>query len=96
MKSFNEIKIKDTLSVDYKVTSAGKNLAKNISFEKAEILPADAQDSAAGNVQLSAPLQAAAPVVEQPMAQPATAAIGSVVEATDTPESVSATAQQAQ
>ncbi|MDD5108475.1 MAG: hypothetical protein PHC29_03075 [Candidatus Omnitrophica bacterium] len=34
IKSLDEIKIKDTLSVDYMVSSDGKNIAKNINFEK--------------------------------------------------------------
>jgi len=74
LKSFDEIKIKDTLSIDYKVASDGKNLAKNISLEKSDILPADAQDSTVGNMPLSAPIQTAAPVMEQPIVQSETAA----------------------
>jgi len=86
LKSFDEIKIKDTLSIDYKVTSDGKNLAKNISLEKSDILPADAQDSTVGNMPLSAPMQTAAPVMEQPIVQSETAA----------PEVAPAATQQAQ
>jgi hypothetical protein len=36
VKSLAEIQPKDTLSIDYKVVSEGKNIAKNISVEKAE------------------------------------------------------------
>ena len=36
VKSFDEIKVKDTLSVDYAVESESKNNAKNISLEKPE------------------------------------------------------------
>ncbi len=72
MKNFDEIKLKDTLSVDYKVASDGKNLAKDISLEKPDTFPADAQDSAAGNVQLSAPAETNAPVMGEPIAQPET------------------------
>ncbi|MEI6831100.1 MAG: hypothetical protein WCK61_00115 [Candidatus Omnitrophota bacterium] len=86
LKSFDEIKIKDTLSIDYKVTSDGKNLAKNISLEKSDILPADAQDSAVGNMPLSVPLQTAAPIMEQPIVESVTAA----------PEVAPVAAQQAQ
>ena len=39
VKSFNEIKVKDTLSVDYAVESESKNNAKNISLEKPEGVP---------------------------------------------------------
>ncbi|MBU1124696.1 MAG: hypothetical protein KKC84_01595 [Candidatus Omnitrophica bacterium] len=35
-KSFSEIKLNDTLSVDYVVALGGKNLAKNISIERPE------------------------------------------------------------
>jgi hypothetical protein len=71
VKNLNEIKIKDTLSVDYKVATDGRNIAKNISLEKPETFPADAQDSAAGNAQLSVPpAPTAAPVLEQPTAAP--------------------------
>ncbi|MDO8489719.1 MAG: hypothetical protein Q7S42_06425, partial [Candidatus Omnitrophota bacterium] len=34
IKSLDEVKIKDTLSVDYMVGADGKNIAKNINFEK--------------------------------------------------------------
>ena len=94
IKSFDEVKIKDTLSIDYKVAPDGNNLAKNITLERPDALPADAKDSAAGTLQLSAPLQTAAPVVDQP-AQPETTA-GPIVEATDVSQPVSATTQQAQ
>ena len=36
VKSLDEIKAKDTVSVDYIIVSEGKNLAKNISVEKPE------------------------------------------------------------
>lgn len=45
IKNFDEIKINDTLSVDYMVGSDGKNIAKNINFEKPDSSPAvPAQD----------------------------------------------------
>lgn len=40
IKSFEEIKVKDTLSIDYALASDGKNIAKNINFEKPDLLPA--------------------------------------------------------
>ncbi len=40
IKSFDEIKIKDTLSIDYMVGSDGKNVAKNINLEKSDASPA--------------------------------------------------------
>lgn len=36
VKSFEEIKLKDTVSVDYVVAAEGKNIAENISVEQAE------------------------------------------------------------
>ncbi len=62
IKSFDEIKINDTLSIDYTVGADGKNIAKNINFEKPDSSPA-------------APAQAAENT--QPAVQPAEAAAGS-------------------
>lgn len=39
IKSIDEIKPKDALSIDYIVTPEGKNIAKNISLEKPEATP---------------------------------------------------------
>lgn len=39
IKSIEEIKPTDTLSIDYTVTADGKNIAKNISLEKPEVTP---------------------------------------------------------
>jgi len=36
IKSLSDIKIKDTLSIDYVVSPEGKNIARNISIEKPE------------------------------------------------------------
>ena len=40
LKALEEIKLKDTLSIDYTLTIDSKNIAKNISFEKPDELPA--------------------------------------------------------
>ncbi len=56
IKDFNELKAKDTLSIDYLVGSDNQNIAKNISLEKTE-------DDA-----VSAPVPAAA---EEPAVEPA-------------------------
>jgi len=37
-KSIDEIKVRDSVSVDYAVSADGKNLAKNISLEKPEVV----------------------------------------------------------
>ena len=44
VKSIDEIKPQDTLSVDYAVTPDGKNIAKNISVERPESAQALPQD----------------------------------------------------
>ncbi|MFA5092754.1 MAG: hypothetical protein WC543_02260 [Candidatus Omnitrophota bacterium] len=47
IKSFDEIKIKDTLSIDYIIAADGKNVAKNINFEQpdaAAVAPAQAME----------------------------------------------------
>lgn len=70
IKSLAEIRPKDTLSIDYKTISEGKNIAKNISVEKAEAPEAvsDAGATEAGTAEVAA---AAAPAAETP-AQAAT------------------------
>lgn len=60
IKSFDEIKIKDTLSIDYVVDVSGKNVAKNINFEK--------PDSTATAVAPVAESAKPAEVAEQPVA----------------------------
>ena len=41
IKDFSELKLKDTLSIDYTVEADNKNIAKNISFEKPDVSSAD-------------------------------------------------------
>jgi len=41
IKGFDEIKVKDTLSIDYMITAEGNNLAKNINFEQPDATPID-------------------------------------------------------
>jgi len=50
IKSLSEIKIKDTLSIDYVVSPEGKNIAKNISIEKPEP-PAETQGKGASSTE---------------------------------------------
>ena len=47
IKSFDEIKPQDAVSIDYTVSPDGKNMAKNISLEKPESQPAPPQGNAA-------------------------------------------------
>ncbi|MBI3991314.1 MAG: hypothetical protein HY350_04100 [Candidatus Omnitrophica bacterium] len=46
VKSIDEIKLQDTLSVDYIVNAGGKNIAKNISIERPEAVEALPQGNA--------------------------------------------------
>lgn len=62
IKSIDELKPKDAVSIDYLVTADGKNIAKNISLEKAESsaaqeTPAGVQEITPENLQPSAPVQ---------------------------------------
>lgn len=41
IKDFSELKLKDTLSIDYVIEADNKNIAKNISFEKPDVSSAD-------------------------------------------------------
>lgn len=72
IKSFDELKLKDTLSVDYMIASDNKNIAKNISLEKPEA--ASSSVAASDNSQpLTPPTEAGQPVVDA--AQPAPPAL---------------------
>ena len=42
IKDFSELKLKDTLSIDYVTGADNKNIAKNISFEKPDAMPSPA------------------------------------------------------
>jgi len=71
IKSFDEIKVADTLSVDYVLLADGKNIAKNISLEKpdlaTEVVPPAASEAKPAAVEATAPLSAEnpAPVVTE-------------------------------
>jgi hypothetical protein len=74
IKSFEEIKIKDTLSIDYTVGSDGKNMAKNISLESPDssaVVPGQAVGDAKQADTQDAP--------EQPAANPEAAVVTGVV-----------------
>ena len=86
IKSFDEIKVKDILSIDYAAGPEDKNVAKNISLEKPDNLPPVAPAQA---------IKDAKPVLAQPIAQPETAA-GSSTAVTETPPPAPAAAGQAQ
>ncbi len=67
IKSFAEIKIKDTLSVDYLLEAGDKNIVKNISFEGSELaapanndLPVTAPESSAAQTVPAVKVQDAA------------------------------------
>jgi hypothetical protein len=62
IKSFDEIKVKDTLSIDYMITAEGKNLAKNINFEQPDATPATSVPSTQ-----EAKSEVLAPAIEEPV-----------------------------
>ena len=80
IKDFNELKLKDTLSIDYMIGADNKNIAKNISFEKPDdsssVLPpvaaADlAQSSAQTEMPPDASIAAKEPLAVEPVLTPA-------------------------
>ncbi len=63
IKDFNELKLKDTLSVDYILGEDNKNIAKNISFEKpdaASIAPVPAVENTQPPISIEQPVVEAA------------------------------------
>ncbi len=72
IKDFNELKLKDTLSIDYMIGTDNQNIAKNISFEKPDTssvptLPeAAAPDLAQPIVQSEIPVDSSMAVNEPP------------------------------
>jgi hypothetical protein len=71
VKSLAEIQPKDTVSIDYKVTADGKNIAKNVSVEKAETPEAV---SGSGAPAAEAPAAAAAAATSAPATSAASSA----------------------
>ena len=80
IKDFNELKLKDTLSIDYIRGADNRNIAKNISFEKPDITsvpalpeitaPELAQPIVQSEVPVDAPMAVnEAPVPEEPVVQ---------------------------
>ena len=93
IKDFGELKLKDTLSVDYILGADNKNIAKNISFEKPDALPS----VQAPAVETSEPV-ALAPDIALPVAEatpspvvttPKAVAVDSSVAVTEAPMSAS-------
>jgi hypothetical protein len=71
IKGFDEIKIKDTLSIDYLVGVDNKNIAKNVSFEKPDSLSSVSEkpvDEAQSIVQSETP--AALPAIVDEASEP--------------------------
>lgn len=69
IKSFDEIKAKDTLSIDYMVTPDGKNIAKNIGLESPDSSAAVPAQVVEEVKKVDADVQAA-PAPEQPEVKP--------------------------
>ena len=70
IKSFDEIKIKDTLSIDYTAGPENKNVAKNISLERPDALAPAPQHPALSEEPVRASAQPPVPVTAQPITQP--------------------------
>ncbi len=82
IKSFDEIKIKDTLSIDYTAGPENKNVAKNISLERPDALAPAPQHPALSEEPVRASAQQPVTNASQPIVQPETA-VGSSVEVTE-------------
>jgi hypothetical protein len=84
IKDFNELKLNDTLSIDYVLGADNQNIAKNISFERPEAssAPAPAQENSQSVIPPSG--------IEQPVADAAQPAAPAV------PESAPVIQEQAQ
>jgi hypothetical protein len=87
IKDFSELKLKDTLSVDYIIGADNKNIAKNISLEKPDdslsvpALPeAAAPDLAQPVVKLETPVDSSTTVNEAPQVAPVESSPVPVVE----------------
>jgi len=72
IKSFDEIKVKDTLSVDYTADPGDKYTAKNISLETPDAIPPAPSQPDTNTSQPGASMEMPAPVSAQP--QPGAAA----------------------
>lgn len=75
IKDFNELKLNDTLSIDYVVGADNKNIAKNISFEKEDVLSSDSAqivvpDLAQSTTQVETPLDPAIAANEESSPEP--------------------------
>ncbi len=66
IKSFDEIKVKDALSVDYVTGLDDKNIAKNISLEKPDVLPPASAQPDTNALQPGGSPEMSAPVSVQP------------------------------
>ncbi len=93
VKDFSELKIKDTLSIDYMIGVDSKNIATNVSFEQPEVASStlDIENSEPGVLSVSgpnvvdapqpaAPQEASAPDLAQPTTQSAVPIEAPVVE----------------
>lgn len=85
IQDFNELKLKDTLSIDYVVEADNKNIAKNISLEKPEVSPSALTPEVENNELITTSSN-----IVQPTAQSGVPA-GSSVAANEAPATASAT-----
>lgn len=83
IKDFSELKLNDTLSVDYMLGEGNKNIAKNISFEKPDISSATSDVSEADALDLAQTITqpeelSEAPIVENTTVMPVESVAASV------------------
>lgn len=91
IKSFDEIKINDTLSIDYTAGTDGKNVAKNISLEKKDVLPSATVQTA----ETAQPAEVTAPVQKQAI-EPVAPAVATETPAVQPPAAPAPVAQDTQ
>ncbi|MFA6357804.1 MAG: hypothetical protein WCY09_03950 [Candidatus Omnitrophota bacterium] len=96
INSFNELKLKDTLSIDYAISADNKNIAKNISLEKPDAVPPVAESAKTGDKTAEAPAANAPPVLEDATATTTQPAVVDAPAEVLAPESTSAVSAQAQ
>ncbi|MCX5699263.1 MAG: hypothetical protein NTX01_06160 [Candidatus Omnitrophica bacterium] len=77
IQDFNELKLKDTLSIDYMIEVDNKNIAKNISFDKPDALSSVSAQGKENSEPITPPSSTGQTVVDavQPAVPPETAAL---------------------
>ncbi|HNW39458.1 MAG TPA: hypothetical protein PKI44_03410 [Candidatus Omnitrophota bacterium] len=76
IKDFSELKLKDTLSIDYVTGVDNKNIAKNISYEKPDVVAVASENTAENKLPPAAALETAQPPVNAGQSAVETAVLG--------------------